>query len=180
MVFSPTFTIGLVVLGLALGTGEAAAQNVTPDRSLPTQVSPDPGLERFTIQGGAARGNNLFHSFAAFSPETWSVVFDLNQPELTRIERIFGRVTGGELSRIDGLLQISGAIARISSCSIPRAFSLVPMPGWICRGLCLPQPLSPLDLVMAWCLARRARTQLKPGQQPLHRCCRCPCPWAYS
>jgi len=58
----------------------------------------------FTILNGIEKGNNLFHSFSNFSiPTGGSASFDLsNTPNVTTI---FSRVTGGNISNIDGLIQ---------------------------------------------------------------------------
>ncbi|PAX45953.1 filamentous hemagglutinin, partial [Brunnivagina elsteri CCALA 953] len=58
----------------------------------------------FNILNGIDKGNNLFHSFSNFSvPTGGSAKFDLtNTPN---ISTIFSRVTGGNVSNIDGLIQ---------------------------------------------------------------------------
>jgi filamentous hemagglutinin family protein len=58
----------------------------------------------FTIINGIEKGNNLFHSFSNFSvPTNASAKFDLvNTPNITTI---FSRITGGNISNIDGLIQ---------------------------------------------------------------------------
>ncbi|MEH2320340.1 S-layer family protein [Nostoc sp.] len=58
----------------------------------------------FTIINGIEKGNNLFHSFSNFSvPTGGSANFNLiNTPNITTI---FSRVTGGNISNIDGLIQ---------------------------------------------------------------------------
>jgi filamentous hemagglutinin family protein len=56
------------------------------------------------ILNGLEKGNNLFHSFGNFSvPTGGSATFDLtNTPNITTI---FSRVTGGNVSNIDGLIR---------------------------------------------------------------------------
>ncbi|MGM3307452.1 two-partner secretion domain-containing protein [Anabaena sp. WFMT] len=58
----------------------------------------------FTIKNGMEKGHNLFHSFSNFSvPTGGAAKFDLtNTPNITTI---FSRVTGGNISHIDGLIQ---------------------------------------------------------------------------
>ncbi|MHC5828528.1 MAG: filamentous hemagglutinin N-terminal domain-containing protein, partial [Nostoc sp.] len=63
----------------------------------------NPSGNNFTIINGIEKGNNLFHSFSNFSVRTGgSATFDLiNTPNITTI---FSRVTGGNVSNIDGLI----------------------------------------------------------------------------
>ena len=77
---------------------------VTPDGTTNTTVNAD-GND-FTINQGARAGNNLFHSFRDFSvPNGGSAFFD-NNPD---IANIFSRVTGGNISNIDGLIRANGS-----------------------------------------------------------------------
>ncbi|MEH2357212.1 S-layer family protein [Nostoc sp.] len=82
-------------------SGSANAQ-VTSDGTTNTIVNPN--TNNFTILNGIEKGNNLFHSFSNFSvPTGGSARFDLiNTPNITTI---FSRVTGGNVSNIDGLIQ---------------------------------------------------------------------------
>ncbi|WP_375479111.1 filamentous hemagglutinin N-terminal domain-containing protein [uncultured Nostoc sp.] len=86
---------------MPLWCGFANAQ-VTPDGSLNTTVSQSG--KNFTITNGSATNSNLFHSFQEFSvPTGGSATFDLaNTPN---ISNIFSRVTGGNISNINGLIQ---------------------------------------------------------------------------
>ena len=97
----PTLGILRPISGLA---------QVVPDGTLNTIVSPatpDPESNNvFTIQGGTSAGNNLFHSFDRFSLPTGTGAFFDNALE---IRNIFSRVTGGELSNIDGFIRANGA-----------------------------------------------------------------------
>jgi filamentous hemagglutinin family protein len=64
-----------------------------------------PDNRNFMINGGDRSGSNLFHSFQEFSvPTDGSAIFN----NATDIENIFTRVTGSNLSRIDGLIQTQG------------------------------------------------------------------------
>ena len=81
---------------------------VVPDTTLSpserTQVtSPDSNV--FQIDGGAVRSGNLFHSFENFSVPTNGEAF-FNNP--TTISNIISRVTGNNISNIDGLLRANG------------------------------------------------------------------------
>ena len=77
---------------------------VTPDGTLDTQVDRNGNVSEIT--GGATRGNNLFHSFQEFSILTGDTA-SFNNAEA--IENIFSRVTGGNISNIDGLIRANGS-----------------------------------------------------------------------
>ena len=82
------------------------AQPVTTDGTLPepTKVTPtDAGVE---INGGTVRGDNLFHSFDNFSVPTGTEAHFNNS---TDVDNILGRVTGGNVSTIDGLIRANGS-----------------------------------------------------------------------
>lgn len=85
--------------------GTPAVAQITPDGTLPTTVSSSDSLN-FIIDGGAASGSNLYHSFSQFSVPTGGAAAFNNAPA---VETIFVRVTGGRISTIDGILQTSGA-----------------------------------------------------------------------
>ena len=86
-----------------------SAQPVTSDGTLSTTVT-SPDNRNFTITNGNQPNNgaNLFHSFSRFSiPTAGSATFDLvNTPN---ISTIFSRVTGGNISNIDGLIQTTNS-----------------------------------------------------------------------
>ncbi|BAY26769.1 hypothetical protein NIES2100_65850 [Calothrix sp. NIES-2100] len=93
-----TFATGLYTLGFLL----PAIAQVTSDGTTNTIVNQN--NNNFNIINGIEKGNNLFHSFRNFSvPTGSSASFDLtNTPNITTI---FSRVTGGNISYIDGLIQ---------------------------------------------------------------------------
>ncbi|MBD2355127.1 S-layer family protein [Tolypothrix sp. FACHB-123] len=78
-----------------------AYAQVTSDGTANTIVNSSDN--KFTILNGINQGNNLFHSFSNFSvPTGGTATFDLvNTPNITSI---FSRVTGGNISQIDGLI----------------------------------------------------------------------------
>ncbi|BAY65480.1 hemagglutination activity domain protein [Calothrix brevissima NIES-22] len=94
-----TFTIGLCTAAFS----QTAIAQVTSDATTNTIVTPSGN--NFIITDGTAKGNNLFHSFSNFSiPTGGSATFDLvNTPNITNI---FSRVTGGNISEINGLMRI--------------------------------------------------------------------------
>lgn len=78
----------------------AQAQSITSDGSLNTAIV-TPDNQNFVITSGRAVGSSLFHSFGNFSvPTGGSATF--NTVGTPGISTIFGRVTGGNLSSIDG------------------------------------------------------------------------------
>ncbi|MBD2492889.1 S-layer family protein [Nostoc sp. FACHB-280] len=77
---------------------------VTPDNTLNTSV--DTSSNSYTIKNGTRVGNNLFHSFSQFSIlQGVTASFD----NATDIQNIFSRVTGGEMSTIDGSISAKGS-----------------------------------------------------------------------
>ncbi|MCC0175402.1 filamentous hemagglutinin N-terminal domain-containing protein [Waterburya agarophytonicola K14] len=82
-----------------------AKSQVTTDGTTSTTVNSVEN-SNFTIENGDRAGGNLFHSFQDFSvPNGGSAVFN----NAVEIENIFSRVTGGNISNIDGLIQTNGS-----------------------------------------------------------------------
>ncbi|HEY9711648.1 MAG TPA: filamentous hemagglutinin N-terminal domain-containing protein, partial [Oculatellaceae cyanobacterium] len=84
----------------------AIAQPITPTADgTNTIVTPDGN--RFDISGGTLSkdGANLFQSFQKFGLNAEQTANFLSHPE---IRNILGRVTGGEASLINGLIQVTG------------------------------------------------------------------------
>ncbi|MEA5580042.1 S-layer family protein [Nodularia harveyana UHCC-0300] len=94
--------LGLISGIFAGGIIFPANAQVTSDGTTHTTVNQSGN--NFHIINGIKKGNNLFHSFNDFSiPTGGSATFDLiNTPN---IKTIFSRVTGGNVSNIDGLIQ---------------------------------------------------------------------------
>jgi filamentous hemagglutinin family protein len=92
---------GILVYGIYSTSVNA---QVIPDATLKTAVSQSGN--NFTITNGDRVGNNLFHSFSQFSiPSQGSAFFD----NASDIQNIFSRVTGSNISNIDGLIQANGS-----------------------------------------------------------------------
>ena len=96
------FWLTIVQLG---GIGNIAVAQIVPDHSLPNNSAVTRDGNRFTIEEGTVRGSNLFHSFSEFNVNTGKIAFFNNG---LSIDNIITRVTGGELSSIDGLIQANG------------------------------------------------------------------------
>lgn len=95
-------TISPFVWGLF---SSVATAQVIPDQTLPDNTIVTPEGNIFRVEGGTQAGGNLFHSFQDFSIQTGSGVFFNNA---VNIQNIISRVTGGNLSLIDGLIQANG------------------------------------------------------------------------
>lgn len=92
---------------ISCGFTLAAHAQIVPDGTLgaeTSQVQPV-GVNTFEINGGAARGANLFHSFRDFNINNFEAVYFANP---TEIETIFSRVTGENPSNILGTLGVLG------------------------------------------------------------------------
>lgn len=78
---------------------------ISPDATLPVNSQVSLEGNTFSIEGGTPAGSNLFHSLMEFNVPTGSEAFFNNSPN---IENIFTRITGGQLSTIDGILRTNG------------------------------------------------------------------------
>ncbi len=96
-------SLGYCTLSQGIFLKPATAQ-ITSDGSTNTTVNAD-GND-FTIQNGDRAGSNLFHSFRDFSVPNGGSAFFNNNPD---IANIFSRVTGGNISNIDGLIRANGS-----------------------------------------------------------------------
>ncbi|AFY53461.1 filamentous hemagglutinin family N-terminal domain protein [Rivularia sp. PCC 7116] len=96
------FVSGLISALLTFGTLPAPAQ-VLSDNTTNTTVNLNGN--NFNILNGIQKGNNLFHSFKEFSiPSGGEAIFKNSN----NIVNIINRVTGGNISNIDGLIKANG------------------------------------------------------------------------
>ena len=112
--FSPRLpfvtSITASLYSLAIAQGGLALAQIVPDGSLPTpsvvvpQMEPDGSLLQ-QLEGGTTRGANLFHSFSTFNVPSGSTARFENEPAIVNI---FTRITGGEISILDGRIQAGG------------------------------------------------------------------------
>ncbi|HEY9295363.1 MAG TPA: filamentous hemagglutinin N-terminal domain-containing protein, partial [Phormidium sp.] len=84
----------------------AFAQPIVPAND-GTNTIVNPQGNRFDITGGqrSSDGANLFHTFTRFGLDSQQIANFLSQPN---IRNILARVNGGEISYINGLIQITG------------------------------------------------------------------------
>ena len=103
MLLNRYFSISLYGLGLLFASGKVSVAQVTPD-NFGTRVDTNGNVAEIT--GGETRGSNLFHSFQDFSVPTNNEAFFNNS---NNVSNIFSRVTGGNVSNIDGLIRANGS-----------------------------------------------------------------------
>lgn len=84
----------------------AAAQVIPATDQVNTTVTASD--RQFDIQGGIQSGSNLFHSFETFDLQSGDIANFIAHPD---IQNILGRITGGQASLIDGLIQVTGGNA---------------------------------------------------------------------
>ncbi|MEQ8970318.1 MAG: CHAT domain-containing protein [Coleofasciculus sp. C1-SOL-03] len=88
-----------------LGFAKVAQAQVTPDNTQGSQTTVTPNGDEFDITGGVEAGDNLIHSFDQFSLDSdQSAIFNVD----ANIQNILSRVTGGNLSQINGLIEVLG------------------------------------------------------------------------
>jgi filamentous hemagglutinin family protein len=98
----------LTVGGILLFNGNQVLAQITPDNTLGDEnsVVNTRDATSDSIDGGAIRGQNLFHSFQEFNVDAGRGVYFSNPEAVTNI---FSRVTGNDVSNILGTLGVDGA-----------------------------------------------------------------------
>jgi filamentous hemagglutinin family protein len=102
-----TLTLCLTTLGFM---SSGLTQPIVSDDSTDTTVNQE--NNRFDIEGGKLSGDgaNLFHSFSEFGLDSGQIANFLSNPS---IQNILSRITGGDPSIINGLIQISGGTSNL-------------------------------------------------------------------
>jgi filamentous hemagglutinin family protein len=95
----------LASVGISAIAPSPVQAQIIPDTTLPVNSSVPSGCTTCAIEGGTVRGVNLFHSFREFSIPTGGAAWFNNAPQ---IQTILTRVTGNNLSNIDGLIKANG------------------------------------------------------------------------
>lgn len=98
--------LAAVPLAWMCATQSASAQSITSAPDGTNTVITIDG-QTYNITGGSlsSDGANLFHSFTQFGLDSNAIANFLSQPNIVNI---LGRVTGGNASIINGLIQVSG------------------------------------------------------------------------
>lgn len=97
----------LTINGYSMGNANIAQAQVIPDNTLGNEASVVNQINQTLqqIEGGALRGENLFHSFLEFSIKEGNGVYFANP---ANVINIFSRVTGNNISQILGTLGVLG------------------------------------------------------------------------
>jgi filamentous hemagglutinin family protein len=98
-------TLYLTFFAIAVTKAQIVRSQIVPDRTLLNNTIILPNGNIVKIEGGTTKGKNLFHSFSEFSVPVNTTAWFNNA---TTIENIFTRITGGNISHIEGLIKANG------------------------------------------------------------------------
>ena len=104
LLLSPLLGLSLSAVSFFWISDRSSLAQVTSDGTVNTQVTQNGSIAE--INGGQTSGSNLFHSFGDFSVPTGNEAFFNNADS---ISNIFSRVTGGNISNIDGAIRANGS-----------------------------------------------------------------------
>ncbi|MEQ8463291.1 two-partner secretion domain-containing protein, partial [Coleofasciculus sp. E1-EBD-02] len=97
--------VALYSLTGLLGFAKVVQAQVTPDNTGGSGTTVNQEGNKFQIEDGVEAGDNLIHSFDQFSlGSDQSAIFNID----ANIQNILSRVTGGNLSQINGLIEVLG------------------------------------------------------------------------
>ena len=96
-------SLSVAIATLGVISSQVAQAEPVADRTTGTNVTNNGN--QFDIDGGTRAGQNLFHSFEKFGLTREQTANFLSNPD---ISNILGRVTGGDASFINGLIQVTG------------------------------------------------------------------------
>ncbi|NEO56460.1 MAG: filamentous hemagglutinin N-terminal domain-containing protein, partial [Okeania sp. SIO3B5] len=127
-----------IILGKLATILPAYSQPITPANDV-TGTTVNQNGNQFNIRGGTHNGSNLFHSFDQFNLNTNQTANFLTTPDT---QNIFGRVTGGNTSTINGLIKVIGGNSNLflinpagimfgpnASLNIPASFTVTTATG---------------------------------------------------
>jgi filamentous hemagglutinin family protein len=106
----PLLWIGPAIASLTLSAAPAFAQSITLDGTVGAPATLNGPVYTIPQSAGKTSGSALFHSFGRFGLTTGEVA---NFQSGSDIRNIFGRVTGGNPSAIDGLIRTQGSPANL-------------------------------------------------------------------
>ncbi|MBO9997629.1 MAG: filamentous hemagglutinin N-terminal domain-containing protein, partial [Cyanobacteria bacterium SID2] len=100
-----THFLSVIVALASCSIAPSAIAQIAPDSTLPVNSRIVETENEISIEDGTTVNNLLFHSFSEFSVPADTIARFNNLPN---IETIFSRVTGNEISRIEGTLAANG------------------------------------------------------------------------
>ena len=103
IIISNILQVSLALLGLIITKQSSVLAQISTDGTVNTQINQNGNVTEIT--GGETRGSNLFHSFQDFSVPVNNEAFFDNASD---ISNIFSRVTGENISNIDGIIRANG------------------------------------------------------------------------